>query len=258
MARGQHVGVAGKVVGVDGFPGIVCKCVYPDVVTNYPEPRRKNVVLSIATGPRGKLLWDRWGHTHKPYAELCGADHVLIDGDSPNPEYQYADKFAIYPLLGRYERVLYIDADVEVNHAVAGNMFDEVPENLIGLFDERAYYINEWIGYGISRVAAIGSLYGFDFYHPHHYLSSGIMLAGRQHQEVFSLPEFPFVRHNTYEQDLILARVLGRRHKVYWMGPDIQFIHSFGQHAADHAWFKHWPGVVPYTPEGSPANNTTN
>ncbi len=224
-------------------PRVIYKWAYPPL----PDvPVTSDVaVLVIATGERGKIMFTKWGNTCASYATSVKADFILVR-ETANPNYRYLDKFVIGPLLEKYKRVVYIDADVEVLPG-APNLFELVPENIMGLIDERMYYCNEGIERGIERVAEIGKEHGYTFYpSPGRYLSTGIMVVSRMHKDIFRLPEIPFIRTPTYEQDLIFARILEAGHRAMYFGPELQYVHGFGVHGKEHAKFHHYPGVIPY------------
>src|SRR5437660_169826 len=112
------------------------------------------------------------------YAAAVGADLVCIDrskGLGPTPHFE---KYQIRELLGDYDRVLYVDADVLIVPD-SPDLFEIVPLNEFGAYlashhsdvhDEAARAIQATLGcLGWGR----------------EYFNSGVMLVGRAHRDVF-------------------------------------------------------------------------
>lgn len=219
------------------------------MVTLPDVPQRSNTaVLMLATGDRCRLMYERWGHTFKEYAIKVGADFLLVSGESANPHFPTMDSlFAMHAALDKYDRVVMFDADIEVvDVGNAPNMFTEIPDTHLGLFDERLYYYSSIIEDGIDRVIKIAKDYGHRIHRPTRYVCASIVVASACHRDVFGLPTVPFVNRRTYEQDLMQARVFFMRQKAVYMGPEIQWVDKFGNHAKEQAHFHHYPATVPY------------
>lgn len=226
------------------FVGSATKVIYKWEYPHVPTPcTSKNAVMVVATGDRGLAMFDKWGKTAEPYAKRIGADFIGVFGVSPNPEFPYLDKFVLHKLLLKYERVIHIDADIEVMPD-APDLFEMVPASCFGVCDERLYYMNDAISKGIERVVDIGNEYGFSFYPPSRYVSTSIIVASQQHSELFALPSIPFLRHPCYEQDLIHARLLNAKFPTIYFGPELQYIHGWGGHPKEHTKFHHYTGIL--------------
>ncbi len=208
-----------------------------------PSIRTENAVVAVATGERGLALYNRWGHTIKDYARSIGSDFILIAGESVNPKFPWLDKMGIRNVLAYYNRVIYIDSDVEVLGG-APDLFDKVPEECFAAFDERMYYYHDNIEKAIERVVEIREEYEFNFYKPGRYMSTSMMVASQKHSKLFDMPTIPFIRNPCYEQDLIHARVLHYDFPTIYYGPELQYIHGWGGHPKHNTKFHHYPGVL--------------
>jgi len=142
-----------------------------------------NLVLTIAIG---SLYQEMAGITHPSinrYATKIGAEFkVITEQNHISPHWE---KFEIYNLLSTYERILYVDTDVLIS-GDCPDLFKIVPKNMIGAFNEGAY---------------------FDRKHPE-YFNAGVMLIPRSKRDVFLPPEIEQGDINTFfEQDFINDRI---------------------------------------------------
>ena len=83
--------------------------------------------------------WAKFTHPlFKKYAEECNAEFLVISGEPPfldhdnQPHYRL---LMIYKLLEKYDRILHLDTDMIINKGCP-NIFEEVPENMIGIIYE--------------------------------------------------------------------------------------------------------------------------
>ena len=85
------------------------------------EPNHPLAVVSVAVGQNAidmsKITWPRF----RQYAEFVGADFVGVLDDK-SPEYRLANKFRIGRICSKYDRTLYLDADIWLRPNV-GNLF---------------------------------------------------------------------------------------------------------------------------------------
>lgn len=156
----------------------------------------KNLVLTICTGEKYQKLAELTHPTLKSYAEKINADFLVID--KSNKTSSHWEKFQIYDLLTKYERILFIDTDIIVR-ADSPNLFDIVPKDSLGMFDEapftpeRQYSLMEACkDYNIKLPQWNGKYY-----------NTGVMVISRIHREVFNHPGKEIF--NFYEQGYLNA-----------------------------------------------------
>lgn len=119
------------------------------------------------------------------YAKSVQADLLRIDrahGPVPTPHFE---KYQVRELLERYERVLYVDADVLVAPG-SPDLFAIVPEDEFG-----AYLASRHSEVHDASIAAIQAALG-ELNWERDYFNSGVMLVGRVHRDVFDF------RHGAY------------------------------------------------------------
>ena len=96
----------------------------------------KKLVLTIAVGGTYEKMAKLTHPTLQKYAEKIGADFLSItENKSSSPHWE---KFQIYDLLNKYERIIYIDTDVLVREDTP-DLFEIVPENQLGMFNEMPF-----------------------------------------------------------------------------------------------------------------------
>lgn len=147
----------------------------------------KKVIVTMATTDRHKAILAETIGRMKKYAEFCEADFLAITNDDPTFPIQHYRKFKIIKdNLCNYDRVAWIDADVLIS-AKAPNIFDEVPEEKLGIFNEalwvdRSKDAKEWhelTGYALP---------------PETYFNTGVMVLSKKHFNIFKTPSI-FVNH---------------------------------------------------------------
>jgi len=110
-----------------------------------PEPvthtRERRAILTIAVGTSLQWMFDLTLPTMRAYAERCGADLIVADDNWRTDEHPCFMKQIINSLWWRYDRVLYLDADIEIMPD-APNIFDIVPADKLGMYDEAPLYTN--------------------------------------------------------------------------------------------------------------------
>jgi hypothetical protein len=207
--------------------------------------------MTLCTGERGKILMDKWGYTHKAYAQSIGVDHVIYAG-SPTNKLPMLDKYAINDLLKVYKRVIYLDADIEVLPGAA-NLLKIVPKNKIGLVDEAILWAKYGRGctmFARKRIRSVGFhngyMEGYEVETPRFYYNSGMLVVSRRHRFLFELPSKAFEYEHCYDQDLLSARIQWNGIKPYLLKEPIQWMAGFGVDPTPEQKFRHYAGVHPY------------
>jgi lipopolysaccharide biosynthesis glycosyltransferase len=145
--------------------------------------KKENLVLTISIGDYYNEIATHTLPTIKNYAKKIGADFLNINEHNPQYITQKWNKFHIHELLNQYKRILYLDVDVLVREDCP-NLFDIVPENKLGMFNEGRYaprfefleQASEYYGEPIREWK--GKFY-----------NSGVMVISRIHKQLFKLPK---------------------------------------------------------------------
>jgi len=151
----------------------------------------KYAIVTITIGDEFVSLSEITHPNIKAYANKIGADFICIDKCSSTPHWE---KFQINNLLNKYDRILYLDTDLIIREDCP-NLFDIVPYNQIGAFNEARFVKRE---YSLLETA---QAYGID---PSNinwngkYYNTGVMLFSKCHKKFLSRPEMEF--SNFYEQ----------------------------------------------------------
>jgi len=143
---------------------------------------KENLVFTLSIGSHHSKVSKLTLPSIKEYADKIGADFLNIT--EHNNEYitQKWNKFYIYELLNKYKRILYLDTDLIIREDCP-NLFDVVPENKLGMFNEGKYsprfeYIQQASEYYQEPLKA----WKGNFY------NSGVMVISRIHKPIFKMP----------------------------------------------------------------------
>jgi hypothetical protein len=118
----------------------------------------------------------------KKYADKIGADLIIQDKPDKNLITQKWQKFHIYNLLNRYDRVLYLDVDILVRDDCP-DLFGIVPSDKLGMFNEGKYAPR------LEYIQDASKAYGIDLYKwDKRFFNSGIMVISRIHKQLFKMP----------------------------------------------------------------------
>lgn len=151
----------------------------------------KYLVLTIAVGQLYEEMTKSTHPTFKAYANKIGADFLAITkSTSSSPHWE---KFQIYDLLNKYERILYIDSDILIRPD-SPNIFDIVPKDKLGAFNEAPWTDGR-------QISIYETCQAYDVKLPNWngaYYNTGVMVISRIHKQLFKKPEKEFF--NFYEQ----------------------------------------------------------
>lgn len=142
----------------------------------------KNIVLTIAVGENYERMAELTHPSLREYADKIGADFkVVTENHCSTPHWEKLHH--IYQLLNTYERVLYFDTDILIREDCP-NLFDVVPEEALGVFDEA-----KWTGGRLNSIrdaclAAKETLSSWDG----RYFNTGVMVVPRHWRHVFKHP----------------------------------------------------------------------
>jgi len=151
--------------------------------------------------------------TQKAYAERIGADFVCLTEKKVGSELDciYLEKLYIIELLEKYNRVLYMDADIMITKN-APNIFDEYSdESKLTICNERPYNYptNIQKNYVWMKLTSACVKFGFPVECVvDKYYNAGIMLCSKCHKrlfESFNLARFKKM-YRTFETDRLLEQ----------------------------------------------------
>lgn len=159
-----------------------------------------NLVLTISIGEQYEAVAQLTHSSIRAYANKIGAEFMVISEKRIATTTAHWEKFQIFDLLNKYERILYIDSDVIIR-SDCPNLFDIVPSNKLGMFNEanftdrsRELIIDCCKQYGVT-------LPGWDG----RYFNSGVMVISRTHKYLFQKPELEY--YSFYEQTYLNMKI---------------------------------------------------
>jgi hypothetical protein len=163
------------------------------------------LVLTIAVGETYEKMAKLTHPSFQKYAEKIGADFLSINKNtSSTPHWE---KFQIYDLLNKYEKILYVDTDILIR-SDCPDLFKIVPDNQLGLFDEMPFtegrnisLIESCKDYGVILKNWGGK-----------YFNSGVMVIPRNWKFLFKKPERELF--NFYEQGYLNVKINQELEKV--------------------------------------------
>lgn len=165
-----------------------------------------NAILTIATNDQHKEILAETMSLMRQYAKRCGADFIAITSDDPSyPIAHYRKLREIQTTLIKYDRVAWVDADVLIGMK-APNIFDEVPEDSLGIFNEAT-----WIDRS-KDAAEWQELTGFAL-PANTYYNTGVMVIPKSMNKAFDEPEVPI---NHYGEQTFLNMSFAKNNcKIY-------------------------------------------
>lgn len=150
-----------------------------------------NLVLTICIGEHFQSIAAITHQSISNYARKIEADFMVITEQKHSTPHW--EKFRIFELLNKYERIIYIDTDVLIKHDCP-DLFKIVPKDMIGAFNEGQYFDRKYS----------------DYY------NAGVMVIPRCSQDIFIDPEIEQGNIDTFfEQDFINDRIQLSGHSIY-------------------------------------------
>lgn len=140
----------------------------------------KKAVVTVSIGDRYAEIAKLTHPTLKAYAEKVGAEFVSIDQPSNRPHWE---KFKLYELLIKYNRIIYLDTDMIVR-GDCPDLFEIIPEDKLGIFNEGRFS---------SRLASLEEAFReyeqpFPEKYNGTYYNTGVMVLSRKHRPLFKTP----------------------------------------------------------------------
>lgn len=209
----------------------------------------KTAVVTLVSGEFFEQLFQVSGPLIDLYAKKIGAEFV-VDRSGGTPG--YAKLKVIGGLLKRFDRVLYLDADILIRHD-APNLFDLVPEDAFGAFDESR--LGDRVTPKKDWERQTGLMYPRWINDPK-YFNTGVMVVGKQHTKLFA--PAPVEIDNFYEQTYLNFCLFDSKVKTFSLPVDfnriLPAISATGRQL-DDCYFSHFAGAFK---NGSPVEENLN
>jgi len=185
------------------------------------------------------------------YASRINADFVVINEKKVSKKFIQYEKFQLKEMFARYSRIAYIDTDALVR-SDAPNLFEVVPEDKIGIFNEGAFTScvelirDACIKYGKSLKLGIIQYKG-------QYYNTGVMVLSRKHKDIFTCPEEEYDWYNAgvnfvshYEQPYINLKVIAGGYEVHELSYKLNRMFMMDNLTGEHrlaSYIVHYAGL---------------
>ena len=147
------------------------------------KKQKDTLVLTISIGEYYNELAKLTLPSIQSYAKKIGADFLNINEFNPHYITQKWNKFHIHELLNKYRRIIYLDVDILIREDTP-NLFEIVPENKLGMFNEGRYVPRyEYLEQASEYYGEPLKPWNGPFY------NSGVMVISRIHKNIFKLPK---------------------------------------------------------------------
>lgn len=153
------------------------------------------------------------------------------------------ERFQIYNLLDRYDRVCYVDSDIYIKNN-SPNIFDVVPEKKLGIYCESV---------DVNRGAFIGHMKNHFKLNDDIklYYNSGVMVTSRIHKSMFSVEQLNkffnkpgIVAGGWPDQDYINYYILRKGVSVYDIGYKFNYLYNnLKESKLSESYFIHFAGI---------------
>ena len=167
-----------------------------------------HAILTISIGDKYNELAKITHPIIQKYADKIEAKFIKITKQQISQTTHHWEKFQIYNLLNKYHRIIYIDTDIIIRDDCP-NLFDIVPENKFGAFNEGAFSDRS------EAIKIIQQQYNTELNWNGEYYNTGVMIISRIHKFLFAKP--PFEASNFFEQtyiNLILQKTKTEIHQL--------------------------------------------
>lgn len=157
-------------------------------------------IMTIVSGAKYQEIWKRSKPYFDGYADRCGADLLVLENLPDNLPSPHWAKFGIYELLRKqYDRIAFIDADILIRPD-APSLFDLVPEDQFGIFNEGTYTPRAVCIHELRKVynVTLKKWNGKDYY------NTGVMVVSRQHRYLFKVTEEVKPLRNSFGEQTFL------------------------------------------------------
>jgi FkbM family methyltransferase len=159
----------------------------------------KKAVVTIAVGEKYEEMAKITHPTLKAYANKIGAEFIVIDTPGNFPHWE---KFKLYELLIKYNRIIYLDTDLIVRDDCP-DLFEMIPETKLGVFNEGRFS---------SRLGSLQEAFEeynqpFPEKYDGTYYNTGVMVLSRKHRSLFKPPS-KVVSLGMFEQGYLNMKIM--------------------------------------------------
>jgi ADP-heptose:LPS heptosyltransferase len=165
-----------------------------------------NAIVTLVIGEEYKNLFKLTNSPMKKYADKIGAEFVILDKQILSKSLPQWEKFRLFNLLNKYDRIIYLDSDLVVRDDCP-NLFEIVPEDSIGLFNEAPFVSRNGL---INEVASVLKI---NVEENGKYYNTGVMIVSKKHKFLFELPKVEV--NNFFEQTYFNVKLLDEKVKVF-------------------------------------------
>lgn len=156
--------------------------------------------VTLAVGTRGRELLAISGPSLRDWAKSLRATFHVIDRAPAG--YPLAGKFHLSRIVAKFDRTLFVDADVIPNVAAMPNILDLVPADAVAMHDDLPHVAET--GWANDLFGRLADSQGWNWTGPaRQMLNTGVIVASRQHAELFAPPKRSFPAEHCSEQFLI-------------------------------------------------------
>jgi hypothetical protein len=177
----------------------------------------KLAIVTLVSSPAWEQLAETTLPSQRAYALRLGAEFIVL-GAGPFAHRHY-DKWQLYDLLSRYDRVVYLDADVIVRPDCP-DLFATVPAHCVGGENELVSFPDQ-----ARHLARFVANMGFSPLPCPFYLNGGVLLVSRIHRELFRAPEAVLSELPWPEQNHLNARLISEQIPVHFLPPSFNDRH---------------------------------
>lgn len=171
-----------------------------------PAQNGRRALVTIAVGDAYHKIARLTHPTLRAYSERIGADFIVIDESTCSTPHW--EKFRLYDLLGRYDRVIYLDTDIIVRPDTP-DLFDIVPDQALGVFNESPFTPDR--SNALVRACEDYDLTVRDW--DGKYFNTGVMVLSRYHRYLFRKPEKE--TFNFFEQSYLNAIIAAEETTIF-------------------------------------------
>jgi len=203
------------------------------VMVTQALPQLRKAVVTVAIGGAFDAVKERVYALMKAYAQKCGADFVAIETPSVFMPYPHCEKYQVFDLFSRYDRILYLDVDVLITPD-APDVFAVVPADRLGMFDEETFYSHlHEKEYAFRQLGPIDWKSG--------YYNSGVVCLSYQHRPLMAKAVRDTVFCAFMDQTIMNYRIAKRRYDVLSLPFRFNHMAAAGDDRL-RSWFVHYAG----------------
>lgn len=197
-----------------------------------------NAILTVCIGNTYENFAKITHPSIKKYAEKIKAEFIVIDKTKISNTTPHFEKFQIYDLLNKYERILYVDTDLIIREDCP-NLFEIVPEHKLGMLDEGKFQSRT------DAICAIAKEYNEQIKNwDGKYYNSGVMVISRIHKQLFKKPQNEVC--NFYEQSYLNLRIINDKITMHDLDYKFNRLSCMDKHLGEHrlcSYIVHYAGV---------------